>query len=799
MSNSILGIDTEGTGLFPSKGCQAFMLTMTSYDEVNYMWRFPVDPLTRLVSYSPDTIKEIVDVMMSYDILVFHNANYDMQILNNMNIDWKKLFRQKQVHDTMVMSHAYKSSNPHGLKENGVVLLQIPDNDEKELEEATKQSRRIAKELDWYIAEEDSQHPSLIGHTKEHYRSDYWVPYEIAAHLDYPQDHPWRHVCAKYAVKDTERTVGLFLVLRELMSSERNPSTFNNPAYSYPLPTPIINYTGTLYDKYVESNQLVPVLLSMQQVGVPVKPRALTEATKEFTTRKENTLSKLRSIANDSNFNPDSPIQLRKVLFDQLKFKPVKQGKAGPSADKDVINKLLSDAPINHGQLPTRYEFLLHLKDFRKEKATLSYLNNYEKHSRVSSLKKYRGTPERLLYTSFAQTRTGTGRLSSENPNTTNVGKKDMSNPFADEKDSTRRSIFAEILGIDEDSRFSLRNVFGPRSGEQWTCIDYDQFQLRIFAVVSESHELVDAFNQGRDIHNVVACKIFNKDEISDVERTAAKAINFGLLFGAGPGKIELLAGVPGLYSTFMSAFPKAKKYLDAQSSIARSKGYVHTVGGYRLYVPRNAPHAASCYVIQGTEAEIVKRAMVGVHHYLGSIQYSSQHSQSSNSSMEYRTPTLPRLSETTNGNTNTRTTQGARTRIMGPTSTIERRVPIRRPSSPNLASKSYTEQEREAPSRLLGAMYSAIDTSIFTLLMMVHDELVFSSRNMRVADIADSKGNIKKEFQDDDSMWTELSTIMDIMEHAGKIIGIPAKVDAKITTTDWATRHSLIFNRAPF
>lgn len=418
----------------------------------------------------------------------------------------------------------------------------------------------------------------------------------------------------------------------------------------------------------------------MQNVGIPIKPRALLKAQALYKHNSEESLATLRHLADKPDFNPRSTDQLRPLLFQKFEFEPVKNSKKSgkPSCDKDVINKLFSNATIENNHIPPKYQFLVTLKEYRKETTTRQYLDNYEKHSRPTPTRSFRA-----IQPWFSQTRTGTGRLSCTDPNTTNVGKKDMSNPFVDEKDKVRASLFSEILGIDTDHRFSLRNVFGPRLGELWTCIDYDQFQLRIFAVVSESYDLLEGFEKGIDAHMTVSCKIFNKtpEDISDVERTAAKAINFGIIFGAGPAKIDLLSGMPGLYDLFISTFPKAKIYLDTQSRLARSHGYVHTVGGYRLYVPRDTPHAASCYVIQGTEAEIVKQAMVEVHDY----------------QLTYESP--------------------------------------------------------------------------YKLLMMIHDELVFTSRSQS---------------------HHHLTNIMNLMELAGHKIGITSKVDAKITTTDWATRTKL-------
>lgn len=794
----ILSLDTETTGLFISKGCRAFTTSACSSETGNiHLWHYPVNPFDRSVYYSKEQVTDLLDTVYSHDTLVFHNGNYDLQVIAEISpeLHWSKLFRTHKIHDTMLMSHAFKSSDRHGLKENAILYLKYPDDDEKALEDATQKARKIAKKEGWCIADKNDLHESIIGTQKAHYRCDYWIPKAIAKHLKYASHHPWHSLCDEYAGKDAERTLGLFIVFSEVMKSIRNTSAYASPLIPIPY-LPETQYTRSLYDKYEEARQLMEPLLDMQDVGIPIKPRALKNAIATFTARRDATLKTLCEMTGDPNFNPGSPAQLQRILFQEYGFAPTKMGKSGPSTDKDVLTALLSDAPVHAGTIPERYQFVVNIKDYRKENATLTYLNNYEKHSRISPLKR---DSQRVIISSFSQTGTGSGRLSSQNPNTTNVGKKDMSNPFADDKNKIRATLFAEILGIDLDHRFSLRNVFGPRTGEMWTCIDYDQFQLRIFAIVSDSYELVESFERGDDVHMTVARKIFNKDDISDTERTAAKAINFGLLFGAGPAKIELLAGVPGLYSLFMSAFPKAKVYLDAQSRLARSKGYVNTVGGYRLYVPRSAPHAASCYVIQGTEAEIVKRAMVGVHAYRHSLQ-SSQHRYTQEHENRDR-PNRSNMAPTSRHNgqpTPTKREDSSKdSRVQG---TRAMRVPVPHnrfvqqsesaASTFNVLKASRGENPWTDPTELARRPVlrrEGQDGPTYQLLMMVHDELVFSSRNLVGADYA---------FQDDGPHIQELSTIMDIMESAGKSIGIPCKVDAKVTTSDWATRHSLEFNR---
>jgi DNA polymerase I-like protein with 3'-5' exonuclease and polymerase domains len=654
----MISLDCETTGLFIHKGCVPFMVTSCTDEGQRYVWEWEVDPFTRASTIPRSIQKDIVKTLQQHNEIVFHNANFDIRALETIGINRDYLFDNYEIHDTMVMSHAYQSIAKHGLKEQAVLRCGISDTDETALADITKAARLKAKKLGWCIAEKDSDHEAIEGTKGSHYKCDYWIPKQLAKELEYESDHPWYTACLKYGGLDAERTICLFVVLKELLESEANESRFQH-------------VTGTLYDKYNEARQLIPKLLDMQAEGLPLLSAALEDSINLFRARKEESLSYLRQLSHNKAFNPQSPNQLREVLFDFFKFEPIKQTSVGPSTDKDVISALIKQCPLDKGiKIPDKFKFLIALKEFRKEKTTEGYLINYRVHSKPIS------NSHRIITPSFSQTGTNSSRLSCKEPNMTNVGKKNMSNPLDDIKDKHKAAVLAELLDVEDNLSFSLRNVFGPLPGEHWTCIDYDQFQLRIFATVSESDDLIEAFNQGKDIHQVVARTIFQKDEISDVERTAAKAINFGLLFGAGAKKIELLAGVPGLYDMFMANFPRAKRYLDKQSRIASYYGYVHTVGGYRLYVPRDRAYAASCYVIQGTEAEIVRNAIVNVSDY------------------QQATP--------------------------------------------------------------------------YRLTLMVHDELIFRSKRHDAA---------------------SLNNIMRIMEDTGKQIGIPCKVDAKYTTTNWATR----------
>lgn len=172
--------------------------------------------------------------------------------------------------------------------------------------------------------------------------------------------------------------------------------------------------------------------------------------------------------------------------------------------------------------------------------------------------------------------------------------------------------------------------VFGPAKGRVWYSYDYNQLQLRIFAHVSGEDGMVKAFAEGWDAHNFVASEIFKTEKPTKLQRRIAKNVNFGFIFGAQPAKVEVTAGVPGLWDTVVKLFPNAHKFMDATKKLVKKQGYVNTMGGYRLYLPlvrnryngRVEPkhYAGVCYIVQGTEGEIVKDAMVRVNGQLSGM-----------------------------------------------------------------------------------------------------------------------------------------------------------------------------------
>ena len=186
--------------------------------------------------------------------------------------------------------------------------------------------------------------------------------------------------------------------------------------------------------------------------------------------------------------------------------------------------------------------------------------------------------------------------FSSSNPNGQNISK--GKNPF-------KR---IDLSGID----LSIRSVFGPAAGREWWAIDYGQIQLVTLAYASGDPKMIAAVEAGMDFHDFMAREIFgipDGEEVDDGERRIGKNVNFGFVFGAQPKKIEETARKPGLWDILCDLFPAAIEFLAANQKSARTNGYIDCVGGYRLEVPHDRPYAATNYLVQGTEGEIVKMA----------------------------------------------------------------------------------------------------------------------------------------------------------------------------------------------
>ena len=331
---------------------------------------------------------------------------------------------------------------------------------------------------------------------------------------------------------------------------------------------------------------LLNVLLGIERNGVKIDVSMLEQQSKLLAAR----LKELEQQAYDEageTFNLASPKQLGTILFEKLKIPAKKKTKTGQySTAEEVLQELAVDYALP--------KILLEHRGVSKLKSTYTDklpLQVNEKTGRV--------------HTSYNQTVAATGRLSSTDPNLQNI-------PVRSEEG--RR----------------IRQAFIAEPGYKLLAADYSQVELRIMAHLSEDETLLKAFSEGIDVHRATAAEVFGValDDVETEQRRAAKAINFGLIYGMSAFGLAKQLNV-GRYEaqdyidTYFARYPGVKAYMDTTRELAHEKGYVETVFGRRLYLPeinsRNgqrrqyAERTAINAPMQGTAADIIKRAMIAV------------------------------------------------------------------------------------------------------------------------------------------------------------------------------------------
>ncbi len=330
---------------------------------------------------------------------------------------------------------------------------------------------------------------------------------------------------------------------------------------------------------------LLPVLADMELTGIRMDPAALKRMEAELSTRTDSLRERIISLAG-CRFNPDSPKQLAEVLFERLKLPVQKRTKTGPSTDSSVLE-----------QLAVTHELPALVLDYRK---LTKLLGTY-----LKALAACIHPETRRVHTCFHQTGTSTGRLSSSDPNLQNI-------PIRTEEGRRIRSAFVA------DDGFLLLSA------------DYSQVELRVLAHLCGDETLVAAFRAGRDIHRTVAAEVFGVAErdVTDDQRARAKTVNFGIIYGQTPHGLSTTLRIPRrdaaeFIQTYRNRFPQIDAFLRQCVSEAREHGYVRTMFGRRRRIAnidsRNpqqralAERLAINSVVQGSAADIIKRAMVSI------------------------------------------------------------------------------------------------------------------------------------------------------------------------------------------
>ena len=563
-----LAVDTETTGIFHRFGCRPFAISTCDDEGETRYWEWDINPHTRESKISREHKREVQEHLKNRT-LVFHNAKFDILMLNALGIKFRWRHR---TYDTGAMCHTFHSAT-HAkykgrLKELSLHYLDYADYDEETLKKAVNSARSIVrnKKLGWELAKDTE--------------ADYWVPRMICKHApeylkpagkwdkgDDPLTHPWYTICETYAVQDVERTMLLYLSLKERLEED------------YP-------------EQLERERKLNSVLVNMSGQGLSLIDENIKTSDKQYKKQVGSALKSMQQITKNKDFNPDSPIQLREVLFKKFKLPTLKETKTKEaSTDKEVLSHLRDVAT------GTPLKFLQHLKEYKECGSALRYLTQYQNLA-----------IELMLYPYINQVGTSTTRMSSSDPNGQNISK-------------------GKELEEGEKPAYNLRTLFGPRPGRVWYCLDYSQLQLRIFAYCTQEKSMIEAFRKGWDFHGFIASRIFNKpiDEVTKLERRIGKNVNFGFVFGASPKKIEQTAGVTGLWDTVCEMFPSAHQYMKDTKAFVQRNGYVLTPHGYPLQIPVNQwgrleTHKGVNYIVQGCEGDICKNAMILCDDYINEV-----------------------------------------------------------------------------------------------------------------------------------------------------------------------------------
>ena len=369
----------------------------------------------------------------------------------------------------------------------------------------------------------------------------------------------------EYAAEDAEITFKLYLLLKKKLSDRKNISAYN----------------------YLEKS-LVPSILEMEINGIKLNTEYLKSLSSEFE-KKINILEKEIFKLCGVEFNIGSPKQLGDVLFNQLKLAPPKKTKTG---EFSTGIEVLEDLAFEGNKVA---EDLITWRQLSKLKNTYT-----------EALQNHINKTTKRIHTSYAMASTNTGRLSSSDPNLQNI-------PI--------RSPEGRLI----------RKSFIAEKGYKILSADYSQVELRVLAHIAKIEPLVEAFKNGEDIHALTASEIFGTslEKVTPDLRRRAKAVNFGIIYGiSGFGLAKQLSitnhEANNFIKKYFDKFPGIKKYMEDTKALCREQGYVETLCGRKCFFPKIKDknfayrsfqeRAAINAPIQGSAADIIKRAMIKIH-----------------------------------------------------------------------------------------------------------------------------------------------------------------------------------------
>jgi DNA polymerase I-like protein with 3'-5' exonuclease and polymerase domains len=638
----MISIDTETTGLWWQHGTEAFAIGWYDGKEYKSITR-RMNPLTRAPEAPLDDYQRNIlrDILFDNDMVIFHNANYDLKAFARMGvIDWDEpndLTFWENIYDLGSINHLFDSRDS-GAYDSSLKAL-APKYLSKDYESQEKMMKLINRCRNfirlrngrWKIGDKKTVPQGI----KEFGHGDMWLP------LTLMEKYPDQEEMKKYFKDDYVHLSGV-----------TNRYLKDDCVYTYELAE---GFLAELFEdqgaEFVEhhlamNHDLAPVVWKMETQGLHIHSDQIDQgiATCEEWIKKTHEVCMKMTGKQVAKF---TPAILRKYLFEECGLEPITYTEKANLPQVDAKRLLLLKEQCEERDLPEANRFLSNLLANGKYTTKKQYLEGYRRVKQRNDKVPYKlpeANKDWYLFPSLKSTGTGTTRFTSANPNSQNIEK--AGNPFEDEFDDVREMLEASP---------KLRSVFGPAKGYWWFPCDYKQLQLRIFAALTGEESLIQSFRDGWDFHDFMAHAIFDLPESqtpTSAQRRVAKAVNFGFIFGASEKKVDATTGRPGLYEELMRMFPNAKEFLIETKEQIQESGLVYTMGGYPLKIPQRitpwdarltyAAHMGVCYRVQGTEGEIVKKAMVDCDNYMVDEMEDSRIVMQIHDEIVFQTPAKP-------------------------------------------------------------------------------------------------------------------------------------------------------------
>jgi len=574
-NGDVIAVDTECTGLNPWHGDQPFAISFCNEKgETGYV-QWPVNADNRKVRVPYKDYFQLKKWLADERIVkVFFNASFDIRMLEvglRMEVRGKIEDAQIAMHVCNTVEPDYKLKNL--CKRYGI----MSDSDEKQLKKVVMAARKQANKKGW--------------NTSNFTAADYWIPKQLD---------PNSSDCEKYAVNDAIRTMALWFLLDTLLDDLKRRESYN-----------------------FEMQELYWVIYSMEARGLAIYPDVLDEEIEKCKNRAEMARQTLCEKSGKSDFNPGSYPQVSKLLFDTCKLTSAIRTKGGSPSTK-------TEALQDHNNHPA----VKALVEYRTAAKGISgFFEPYHKFKVRSN----DGTW--VIHPNIRQAGKKTGRLSCSRPNLQGV---------------------ADSEGGRSDSNVPARKPFGPRPNFAWFLFDYNQLEVRTFAAASKYDKLIDILLSGRDLHTETTNGIWGgrgnpraieaamhalntrdwrkarewlkkfqydivKAEASlgkKTSRSKGKPFFFTRMFGGGKKSISeklrcSIAEAAKLINSYDLTLPGVIGFVRRMETIGKKQRYVETLYGRKLDLPYDEWHKASPYIVQGTAADLIKRAMINCDSFI--------------------------------------------------------------------------------------------------------------------------------------------------------------------------------------